>query len=129
MRVYYNAPELPHPGSRDITVVELAQILESKYKLLERFTKAVEPKFMAYLRKIINRGHKGLNLAQINEFFKSEWREYILDGAHGIMTEAARERGDPSFVDTSAYYLGITPEVEFSKEELQALNALLRYKL
>ena len=39
------------------------------------------------------------------------WRGYILNEEHGIKTKASESRGDPSFVDTSDYYLSMTPVI------------------
>lgn len=115
MRIDFVFPELSHPSSPDLTIAELANILESKYQVIEDFNKHMEKKLKDFIKKDFQRRQK-LNLQRIAEWLKMQWREYIISGKAGF-TIAAQKRGDPAFVETSSYYLGCQPTLVLSDKE------------
>lgn len=115
MIIYFTYPELPHPNSPELTILELAKILESKYHVLENFVNRTKPLFIKKLYSMYKQRGK-LNQQVCEEWLKAEWREYIISGKAGF-TVASHERGDPAFVQTSAYYLGMQPKLSLSRAE------------
>lgn len=108
-------PELSHPSSPELTIAELASILESKYQVIEDFNKHINKKLKDFIKKDYQKRQK-LNLQRITEWLKMQWREYIISGKAGF-TVAAQKRGDPAFVETSSYYLGCQPTLILSEKE------------
>lgn len=115
MKIDFVFPELPHPDSPGLSVAELANILESKYDVIQTFTKATEPKLLDFIKTNFKRRNK-LNPQSIQEWLKNQWRDYIISGKAGF-TIASQKRGDPAFVNTSSYYLGCQPVLIFTSEE------------
>lgn len=115
MTIYFTYPELPHPNAPDLTILELAKILESKYHILEDFVDRTKPSFIRKLSSMYKQRGK-LNQQVCEEWLKAEWRDYIISGKAGF-TVASQKRGDPAFVQTSAYYLGMQPKLKVSREE------------
>ena len=108
-------PELSHPSSPELTIAELAGILESKYQVIEDFNKHIDKKLKDFIKKDYQKRQR-LNLQRITEWLKMQWREYIISGKAGF-TVAAQKRGDPAFVETSSYYLGCQPTLILSEKE------------
>lgn len=125
MKIVYIAPEVKH-NEDNITTFELATILEKKYHLLEKFTEDKQSKITNYVLTLIKRG--GIDEVVLNEFIKGEWREWLIGGGSKIITQAAMERGDPSFIDTSLYYLSVQPQVIFNKKELELFKTLGNFR-
>lgn len=120
MKVEFHLPELPHPNSKDLTILELGQILESKYHVIENFTKFIIDDFKKHLlNRFTERGVISQESAQ--EWLKNQWREYIISGQAGF-TAASKERGDPAFVETSSYYLSVQPKFVFERDEVSLFN-------
>lgn len=120
MKVEFHLPELPHPNSKDLTILELGQILEKKFHVIENFTKFIVDDFKSMLLSRFNeRGVISRESAQ--EWLKNQWREYIISGRAGF-TAASKERGDPAFVETSAYYLSVQPKFVFERDEVSLFN-------
>lgn len=119
MRVEFTFPDIQHPNG-DITIRELATILESKYHILENFSsyiiKAFSERFLTQLQK------RKVQKVALEEWLKNEWRQYIIGGKTGVKTNAALFRGDPSFVDTSSYYLSMQPRLIFNYKEVKILG-------
>lgn len=117
MKVEFHLPELPHPNSKDLTILELGQILEKKYHVIENFTKFIVDDFKhMLLERFTERGAISQESAQ--EWLKNQWREYIISGQAGF-TAASQERGDPAFVETSSYYLSVQPKFVFERDEMR----------
>lgn len=108
-------PELSHPSSPELTIAELANILEAKYQVIEDFNKHIDKKLKDFIKKDYQKRQR-LNLQRITEWLKMQWREYIISGKAGF-TIAAQKRGDPAFVETSSYYLGCQPTLILSERE------------
>ena len=91
---------------------EVAEKLEKRYKLCERFfnfiSQDLEKKFMHLLARDL--GKCGVEKAFKNacflssEWLTNEWRMYIEQGKTGIITKASEDREEPSFIDTANYY-------------------------
>lgn len=110
MKIIFEEPELLHPNSETVTIFEVAQFLESKYHICAAFTDYIAQDLLIRLAKysvnnVFESSEKELFV--IEAWLQDQWREFILDGKMDIITEAAQRRGDPSFVDTSAYYLNM----------------------
>lgn len=114
MRIDYTFPELKHPNF-DGEILELARILEGKYHILREFSKKVRPKLEKYAKKVLMRKNAKIELL-LQEYLKNEWRNYIITGQAGFSV-AAQKRGDPAYVDTSAYYLGCQPVCILTEKE------------
>lgn len=115
MIVHFTFVEMPHPNAEGLTIFELAQILEGKYHICEHFTDMIQEKLLQQVGKMLNRS-VSIHAQALQEWLKNEWREYIISGKAGF-TAASAARGDPAFVETSAYYLSMQPELEFTAEE------------
>lgn len=115
MKIDFVFPELPHPDSPELSIAELANILESKYDVIQTFTKRIEPKLIDTIKANFKRRNK-LSPQVIQEWLKNQWRDYIISGKAGF-TIASQKRGDPAFVNTSAYYLGCQPRLIFTEKE------------
>lgn len=115
MKIDFVFPELPHPDSPELSVAGLANILESKYAVIQTFTKRINLKLTEFIQTNYKRRNK-LNPQSIQEWLKNQWRDYIISGKAGF-TIAAQKRGDPAFVNTSAYYLGCQPILIFTDKE------------
>lgn len=111
LRIDFTFPDIQHPKG-DVTILELAKILEAKYHIIENFCSYAIPKFQKErLGKIFVKGKQAF--ANEQEWLKNEWRQYLIGGKTGVQTQAALFRGDPSFIDTSAYYLALEPIFKF----------------
>lgn len=115
MKIDFVFAELPHPDSPNLSIAELANILESKYKVIENFDKHVSNRLDEFIRSDFKKRQK-LNPQRIAEWLKNQWRDYIISGKAGF-TVASQQRGDPAFVDTSAYYLSCQPVLIFTEAE------------
>lgn len=114
MEIKFNFAEAQHP-SGNVTIAELASILEGKYGIIKMFCEAKRPKLEGRIVEMYNRSGK-IHLRTLQDWIKMEWREYVISGRAGF-SAAAQSRGDPAFVDTSSYYLALQPECVPSKEE------------
>lgn len=104
-------PDRMH-ASGDATIAEVAEKLERDYQLSEKFFNhiedRIEPKLMELLeREAFSPSHFEKSLAVLSEWLTMRWREWIKNEEHGIKTLASRERGTPSFVDTTDYFLNM----------------------
>lgn len=122
MRVEFRFPELQHPAG-DKTIKEVASILEGKYHILEGFSKYIAKTFATRLSKQLGRVG-GFNKKSLEDWLKHEWREYIIGGKTGVQTNAALFRNDPSFIDTSSYYLSMQPKLIFNEKEIKIFKNL-----
>lgn len=120
MKVNFTFPEIQHP-SGEKTILEVAMILEGKYHILENFSKYILESFKGRLLKQLKRVN-GFNKHSLEEWLKHEWREYIIGGKTGVSTNAALFRNDPSFIDTSSYYLSMQPKLLFNDKEAKILK-------
>lgn len=111
IQIDFTFPDIQHPKG-DVTVLEVAKLLEAKYHILENFCTYIIPKFQEKrINKLILKGEAAFVSEQ--EWLKNEWREYLIGGKTGVTTQAALFRGDPSFIDTSSYYLSMQPIFKF----------------
>lgn len=115
MKIDFVFPELPHPDSSGLSIAELANILESKYQVIETFDKHISKKLDEFMKSDFKKRQK-LNPQRIAEWLKNQWRDYIISGKAGF-TIASQKRGDPAFVHTSSYYLGCQPILVFTEAE------------
>lgn len=113
LTITFSEPETVHPNSDEITVADLASILESRYHLVEKFcdlyNKQIADKFAErYLRALEKSKDTYIDVARIlcilEQDIQELWREYIVDAEHGLQTKASTERGSEPFIDTGAYF-------------------------
>lgn len=109
-------PERVHTKSNVITTATLAFILEAKYKIMQKFysyiSKALEARAASITQDVIFDTKKSYNRVSIEAeynkrlgaWLQNEWRKYIVSGAHGIKTQAAKDADRQSFVDTGDYF-------------------------
>lgn len=97
---------------------EVAEELESKFKLCERFfnfiAKELEGKFMHFLQRDLKLGvEKAFDNACFftSNWLTNEWRLYIELAKTGIVTKASQGRDTPSFIDTGNYYSNMRFEI------------------
>lgn len=115
MFINFNFPELKHPNSKNLSIKEVATVLEGKYHVIENFIEKIEIKLNKHIKNMYDR-KKTLHIKSLEEWLKNEWREYVLTGQAGF-TAASQKRGDPAFIDTSSYYLGCQPVFVLTKKE------------
>lgn len=115
LKVSFVEPRTLHPNSDEITIADLASILEHKYHLIEKFNDKYSEKIAdrfttLYLRAFEKEkdAKKPVNLARILRVLEQDiqefWREFIVDAEHGLTTKASTERGSEPFIDTGAYF-------------------------
>lgn len=122
MQIDFVWPEIQHPKG-EVSVLELARILESKYHIVENFCSYIMEDFQKRsLPKILKNGKEAFVAEQ--EWLKNEWRQYIIGGKTGVQTNAALFRGDQSFIDTSAYYLSMQPYFKLDKVDKVLIGLL-----
>lgn len=128
MRIVFEAPNLQHPNS-DKTIYEIACALEEKYHLLELYFEDIEDELCSFILRQIVEGR--FHIPAIQDFVKNKWRAWMLDKGHHLGSKAAAERGDPPFIDTSSYYLSMSPILEFTtrKEKNVAKKLTKKNKL
>lgn len=114
MKVTFNWHDTIHPNSDNLSTVELAQILEDKYNIVENFSKYAEPLIDKKIVEWLLSGRRVIT-SRINNELQQMWREYARAGKLGV-SKAAEDRGDPAFVDTSTYMLNMMPMVKFDKD-------------
>lgn len=100
-----------HPGSDNLTTVELARILEEKNEIVANFAKYAEKIIDKKICDWLTKG-RTVTTSKINNELQQMWREYGRANRFGV-SQAAAERGDPAFVDTSTYMLDMYPLVRF----------------
>lgn len=123
MLVEFYFAESLHPNSTSSSIYDVAQILESKYGVVEDFCKEITKsnKFNEVLLSQLRR-YGYIRQVEIEEWVKNEWRRKArsgsLGGIEGASTQAYKERS-PSrpFVDTQAYFLALQPKIVLSDEE------------
>lgn len=115
LHLEFLAPSRMHPNSDSITIADLANILEGKYHLLEKFTELHEPEIIEYALTCLydDRGEK-----LINEFVKNKWREFILREMHGLKSKVSTEEHRTSFVQTQAYYQNVVCECKIESDDI-----------
>lgn len=123
MRVEFYFAESLHPNSSELSIYDVAQILESKYGVVEDFCKEItkSQKLNDILVSQIRR-YGYIRQVEVEEWVKNEWRKKArsgsLGGIEGAATGAYKERS-PSrpFVDTQAYFLALQPRIVLNEIE------------
>lgn len=115
LSISYLEPKRLHPHSNFITIADLANIIESKYGLLEKFTDYFGDEIIAYSLTLNLSNFRDLRI--LNEFIKNKWREYILRELHGIKSKAATSEQRTSFVQTKAYYQSLQVEAKIVDDD------------
>lgn len=116
IRLDFTSPERMHASGDDITTVAMARKLEEEYSVIRGFVllhkQEIQRIFAKEMAIAIKRDKSNDEMdGAISLAIMDVWRAYILNEEHGIKTKASEARGDPSFVDTSDYYLSMTPRV------------------
>lgn len=111
MKIAYLETETPRKSG--ISNAELAQILEAKYHLLQKFSDYAINEIIDY---VLSFGIEleSLSLAEFNtieSMIQDKWRDYIELGLHNIKSKYAESEGRTAFIDTQKYYLGIVPKI------------------
>lgn len=124
MTIDFMEPERLHSNSDTLTTADLAKILESKYKLVQKFTQHIESRLMSRITQVISRFiekgvykekslEKMLN-QQVGGWLQNEWRNYINSGIHGIKTQISKKQERQSFVDTGDYFKSMIAYIKVS---------------
>lgn len=101
IEVSFRSPSRPHADSPDTPVSEVAIKLEKRYKVIAKFADIYESEIKNIVVQIaLGRMERIVGEEKIRDL----WREYVIDEEHGIKTDAARERGNQSFVDSGDYF-------------------------
>lgn len=120
--IQFTSPDLMHPKggndeSEQKTILEVARSIEKRYKLIEIFVSMYKDKFEKIIADEMARILKGKTVdavkGTIQEKIKNDWRRFVQNQEHGIMTKAAMDREGTSFIETTAYYLSLQPKVIF----------------
>lgn len=111
IEIVFLEPEKKHPNSQDETIYQVAKKLEQDYGLCEKFVKYIENKLYSRAIKIAERQlkdfgktNKKIIFNQLSDYLKIEWRKFITQEKHYIITKASLDRGGKSFIDTKSYY-------------------------
>lgn len=112
---YALEPERQHAKSDHQTIAEVAEELEQRYQLSEKFFEFISPQIEDKFLEILGRNARAEItpkvysdvLNQLSDWLTAEWREWIRTMKHGIRTQASKERGTPSFIDTTEYFLNM----------------------
>ena len=110
-RIDFKEPEMMHPNGG--TVLEVAEKLEQRYKVLAKFVAIkqteLERIIATEMALAIKHGYGDDQMdAAINGRIQTIWRAFLINEEHGIRTRAAESRGGSSFVDTGTYMGGLT---------------------
>lgn len=98
------------------TIYEVAEELEKRYSVVQKFIAIYKVELEKILKQEILFAIK-YRKEQIEfdtviiDKVRVRWRSFIMNEEHGIKTKASRDREDPSFIDTSDYYLNMEPEL------------------
>lgn len=118
IQISFLEPDKKHPKSES-SVYEVAKKLEKEYKLCDKFVRYIDEKLHKRMMTITQRQlrdvgkvNKELVFFQLSEFLQKEWRKYISQEKHAIITRASLERGGKSFIDTKAYYRNMVIEIK-----------------
>jgi len=110
-RIDFKEPEMMHPNGG--TVLEVAEKLEQRYKVLAKFVAIkqteIERIIATEMALAIKHSYGNDQMdAAINGRIQTIWRAFLINEEHGIRTRAAESRGGSSFVDTGTYMGGLT---------------------
>lgn len=119
MKISFDYPLIIHPNSDDLSVVELARILEKRNEICLNFSKYITKKLNQRLINLIKHGVE-ISELDLQSWIKNEWAEYGLSGKFGKSLKAIKEGRQP-FIDTGTYMEGMQPFIIWNKEELKYL--------
>lgn len=109
VEIVFLEPDRLHPHSDSQSISDVGKALEARYHIIENFCKDNYDYILARLSELYLRESSQDRANRILESdIRAKWRDYILQQLHGMSTKASRERGDPAFVDSGAYYKGLT---------------------
>ena len=107
---------IPYPQGSDTSSV--AQKLEDEYKIFERFANDIDDelqeKFLFFLKRYLGDFNPQAfqEACTMTSFWLTDrWRTYIENAEHGFKTKASQNRGDPAFIDTTAFYMNTIWEI------------------
>ena len=119
--MYLLAVELIRPYiEQDTDTGEVAEKLESEYKIVEDFYNKKKDDFEKQFFKYYNFNYskngdykKSFDEAiqQITAWLRNEFLEYMKTDSTGYQTKASRMRGSPSFIDTGNYFSNLFFEI------------------
>lgn len=133
MTIYWTFDEGKHPNSDSLTTLELAKILEGKYKIVKQWEEEMVEDFLAFVVAEIE-NYKRINVPKLRQWLKNHWWRYgVREGLFGgknTIGGAAYKRAKRSgkavpFVDTGTFARSFSPEFEFTKEEVKILSVFL----
>lgn len=133
MTIYWTFDEGMHPNSDSLTTLELAKILEGKYKIVKQWEEEMVEDFLAFVVAEIE-NYKRINVPKLRQWLKNHWWRYgVREGLFGgknTIGGAAHKRMKRSgkavpFVDTGTFARSFSPEFEFTKEEVKILSVFL----
>lgn len=104
----FNAPDIVHPFSDSVTIAEVAQFLENKYHLIDKFLSDRQEAIIEYALTLDLPADAHL----LDSFIQSEFREYIITESHNIKTRASQMQGREAFINSGAYYRGVSVNVK-----------------
>lgn len=107
-------PDTLHPNSNRATIADVANILEHKYHLLEKFCDKYKPFFLKRFLRLVTESADVKSFVILEQDIQSAWRDFIVEGEHGLTTKASQKRGSEPFIDTGAYFRDMSVKVEFT---------------
>ena len=104
---FYNAT-IAHPDSESgVTVADVAEALERRYKIYQNFAKSNMTEIGSIIKaNLIERFEMGRKFhwkARISGQIMSEFRQYMLAEEHGIKTRSSVAENRKSFIKTNSY--------------------------
>jgi len=101
VEISFRSPSRLHADSPDTPVSEIAKQLESRFSVIHIFART----YKSEIKNIIVQIALGrMERIAGEEKIRDLWREYVMNEEHGIKTNAARERGNQSFVDSGDFF-------------------------
>lgn len=107
-----HAPSKYYDDADKSTIYEVAESLEERYGIINKFISAEKTGLESILKKwFVISLRTNSTQKEFDDRVKSDisamWRSFILNEEHGMTTKASEARGSPAFVDTSDYYLNM----------------------
>lgn len=105
MKLMFTEPNFEAYSDSSLTVFEVAEILERKYKIIKIFTNKYEEEIKQLLKQYYSKVKKApkTSKATLEGSIQSLWIDYIDKEEHGIETQVSIKEGRKSFIRKGHY--------------------------
>ena len=105
MFLLFTEPSFQPYTNTSLTVFEVAEILERKYKIIKIFTNKYEEEIKQLLKQYYSKVKKApkTSKATLEGSIQALWIDYIDKEEHGIETQASINEARKSFIDKGHY--------------------------